>query len=131
MAHKTTSLALKHLSTKLEACGDRSSIFPNLYSVKTSPTFGFVGVCGGDVLGEHPQPLLALVVQPQVHFPPRFVLLRSLALKVPLTVTHPQLIRILRKTLKGEESQGVLGKGNKEHSLVGAHKETKSGFKGP
>jgi len=65
-----------------------------------TPTFWLVGVGGGDVLREHPQALLALVVQPQVHLPPRLVLLRRLALKVPLTVAHPQLVRLLREPLE-------------------------------
>ena len=70
--------------------------------LNVSPTFWLVGVGGGDVLGEHPQALLALVVQPQIHLPPRLVLLRRLALKVPLTVAHPQLVRFLRKPLREE-----------------------------
>lgn len=37
---------------------------------KASATFWLVGVGGGNVLGEQPQPLLALVVQPEIHLPP-------------------------------------------------------------
>lgn len=77
-------------------------------SLTASPTFGLVGVCRRDVLREQPQSLLALVVQPQVHLPPRLVLLRRLPLKVPLTVTHPQVVRVLRKPLKQEESNNLL-----------------------
>lgn len=62
-------------------------------------TFGLVGVSRGDVLGEQPQALLALIVQPQVQLPPRLELLRGLALEVALTVTHPQLVWVLRETL--------------------------------
>lgn len=69
-----------------------------------SPTFRLVGVRRGDVLGEHPQALLALVMQPQIHLPPRLVLLRSLSLEVPLTVAHPQLVRVLREPLKEDAS---------------------------
>lgn len=67
---------------------------------KASATFWFVGVCRGDVLGEQPQPLFALVVEPQVQFPPRLILLRSLSLKVSLTVAHPQLVRIFSEPLE-------------------------------
>lgn len=69
-------------------------------SEKAPPAFGFVGVRRSDVLGEHPQPLLAFIMQPQIQFPPRLELLRSFTLEVPLTVTHPQLIWILRETLQ-------------------------------
>lgn len=65
-------------------------------------TFGFVGVSRADVLSEQPQTLLSFIMKPQVHLPPRLVLLRRLAFKVPLTVTHPQLVRVLRKPLKEE-----------------------------
>lgn len=68
---------------------------------EAAPTFGFVCVCGGDVLGEHPQPLLALLVEPQVHLPPGLVLLRSFTFEVPLTVTLPQLVRVFGETLGG------------------------------
>lgn len=77
---------------------------PKLQSVKVSPTFWLVGVRRRDVLGEKPQALLALVVQPQIHLPPGLVLLRSLVFKVPLTVTLPQLVRILREPLWEEPS---------------------------
>lgn len=57
-----------------------------------------------DVLGEKPQALLALVVQSQIHLPPGLVLLRRLVFEVPLTVTLPQLVRILREPLWEEPS---------------------------
>lgn len=54
----------------------------------------------GDVLGEQPQSLFALIVEPQVQFPPWLVLLRSLSLKVSLTVAHPELVRIFSEPLE-------------------------------
>lgn len=80
-----------------------------LRSHKASPTFWLVGVCRGDVLREQPEPLLALVVQPQVHLPPGLVLLRRLSLEVPLTVAHPQLVRVLREPLREEGWRGRSG----------------------
>lgn len=77
---------------------------PERHAVLLPPTFWLVGVRGGDVLGEQPQPLLALVVQPQIHLPPRLVLLRRLSLEVPLAVTHPQLVGLLREPLKDQGS---------------------------
>lgn len=56
------------------------------------PTFGLVGVGGADVLGEQLQPLFSLVVQPQVHLPPRLELLRRFPFEVPLAVTLPELV---------------------------------------
>ena len=56
-----------------------------------------------DVLGELAKALLPLVVLPQVHLPPRLVLLGRLTLEVPLAVAMPKLIRVLHKTLRGKE----------------------------
>lgn len=79
---------------------------------RSSPTFGFVGVCRGDVLGEHLEALLALVVQPQVHLPPRLVLLRRLSLEVSLTVAHPQLVGVFCEPLKREGRGSLVSTGN-------------------
>lgn len=38
-------------------------------------------------------------MKPQVKFPPGLELLRLLSFEVPLTVTHPQLVRVLREPL--------------------------------
>lgn len=38
-------------------------------------------------------------MKPQVKFPPGLVLLRLLSFEVSLTVTHPQLVRVLREPL--------------------------------
>ena len=55
-----------------------------------------------DVLGELAQALLPLVVFPQVHLPPWFVLLGRLTLEVTLAVALPKLIRVLPKPLRGK-----------------------------
>lgn len=57
-------------------------------------------MCGADVLREHAQALLPLVVFPQIQLPPGLVLLRRLALEVTLAVLCPQLIRVLQKVLQ-------------------------------
>lgn len=75
---------------------------------RSSPTLGFVGVSRGDVLGEHLEALLALVVQPQVHLAPRLVLLRRLSLEVPLTVAHPQFVGIFCEPLQRDEGRESL-----------------------
>lgn len=82
-------------------------------------TFGFVGVCRGDVLGEHLEALLALVVQPQVHLPPRLVLLRRLSLEVPLTVAHPQLVRVFCEPLQREGRESLASTG--DPALLNGH----------
>lgn len=64
------------------------------------PTFGFVGVGRADVARQHEQALLARVVQPQVHLPPRLKLLGLLVLEVSQAVVVPQLICVLHQHLK-------------------------------
>lgn len=91
-------LSAKHYSCHISESETMIKTFKRW--LKASCTFGLVGMCRGDVLGEHPQALLTLIVQPQVQLPPRLVLLRWFPLKVPPTVTHPQVIRILRETLR-------------------------------
>lgn len=70
------------------------------FKARLRPTFGFVGVGRADVAGQHEQALLARVVQPQVHLPPRLELLGLLVLEVSQAVVVPQLIRVLHQHLK-------------------------------